>query len=401
VSARARLATLHVGAMPFPTSQGTQAAVRAMVAALAKAGRETHLLTYGHGDGMPLELTVPWHRLRAWPPVRSLRSGPSFGKVALDVQLVPALRRLHRKLGRPVVIAHHVEACAAALAAGTRPLLFVAHTALGPELPAYLRWLPSAPLRWMGNAFEGRLVRGACATAAIAPALAEYLDDAHDVRAHRLTMPWPVPDPIRPGERERARADLRLRPDDAVGLYAGNLDRYQGWESLVEAVVRLQTPLPQARLLVATASDARSLWSRARAAGVAHLVRVVRFEGEAQRRAVHAAADLALVPRRTPGGLPIKLLEALARGLPTVAARRGTAGLPVGSAARVLDDHAPGAWATAWRSLCADPCAARELGARGRRYMEAHHGDHAFLDSFDAALDGLTPVIKKGECRPS
>jgi glycosyltransferase involved in cell wall biosynthesis len=401
VSARARPATLHVGAMPFPTSQGTQAAVRAVVAALAKAGRETHLLTYGHGDGVPLELTVSWHRLHAVPPVRSLRSGPSLGKVALDVQLVPALRRLHRKLGRPVVIAHHVEACAAALAAGTRPLLFVAHTALGPELPAYFRGLPSAPLRWVGNALEGRLVRGACATAAIAPALAEYLDDAHDARVHRLTMPWPLPDAIGPGERERARTVFCLRPDDAVGLYAGNLDRYQGWEHLVETVAHLQTTLPRARLLVATASDARAVWSRARATGVAHLVRVVRFEGEAQRRAVHAAADLALVPRRTPGGLPIKLLDALARGLPTVAARRGTAGLPVGEVARVMDDDAPGAWAAAWRSVCADPREARDLGARGRRYMEAHHGIQAFLESFDAALDGLAPVIMKGEWRPS
>jgi glycosyltransferase involved in cell wall biosynthesis len=387
--------------MPFPTSQGTQAAVRAMVAALAKADRETHLLTYGHGDAVPLELAIPWHRLRAVPPVRSLRSGPSLGKVALDVQLVPALRRLHRELGRPVVIAHHVEACAAALAAGTRPLLFVAHTALGPELPAYFRWLPSAPLRWMGDAFEGRLLRSACATAAIAPALAEYLDDIHHAGVHRLTIPWPLPGAIRPGERERARADLHLGPDDAVGLYAGNLDRYQGWESLLGAVARLRATLPQARLLVATASDARAVWSRARAAGVAHLVRVVRFEGEAQRRAVHAAADLALVPRRTPGGLPIKLLDALARGLPTVTAHRGIAGLPVGNAARVMDDDAPDAWAAEWRSLCAEPRAARELGAQGRRYVEAHHGVQAFLDSFDAALDGLAPVIKKRECRPS
>ncbi|MCA9530815.1 MAG: hypothetical protein KC543_11815, partial [Myxococcales bacterium] len=82
---------LHLACMPFPTAQGTQAAVAAIVrAASDDVSTEAHLLTYAHGapgargargaqtDGLRL------HRgARGWRLGRGggLRSGPSLGKV--------------------------------------------------------------------------------------------------------------------------------------------------------------------------------------------------------------------------------------------------------------------------------------------------------------------------------
>ena len=67
--------TLHVAAMPFPSVQGTQAAVRAMVQAEHEDGRGPELLTYAHGSH---EHRPPWphHRIRDLTRDRSLRSGP-------------------------------------------------------------------------------------------------------------------------------------------------------------------------------------------------------------------------------------------------------------------------------------------------------------------------------------
>jgi hypothetical protein len=39
---------LHVAALPFPSPQGTQAAIASMLEALASAGRDVHLLCYPH-----------------------------------------------------------------------------------------------------------------------------------------------------------------------------------------------------------------------------------------------------------------------------------------------------------------------------------------------------------------
>jgi glycosyltransferase involved in cell wall biosynthesis len=392
-------ATLHVAAMPFPTLQGTQAAVKAMVGALADGGRSTALLTYGHGLDGEVPAGLQWHRMRNAVPVRSLRSGPSAGKVALDAQLAWTLRRIHGLNGsRPVVVAHHVEACAAALAAGTRPLVYVAHTALGPELPAYFPRPASGVLRRAGHRVEGALVRRADAVAAVCPALAAHLRRAHGVAATVLPVPWEAAPASPASARHDARRRLGLGDETSVALYAGNLDAYQGWEDAVASVVSVARDLPTAHLLVATASDAGPLLALARRAGVAHRVRVAPLRGEADRCAVHAAADLALVPRRTPGGLPIKLLDALARGVPVVAAARATAGLAVEEATAVVRDDDPAALALAWVRVARSPSQAAALAARGRAYLQAHHTPAAFVAAMDvavAAAAGADPPARR------
>ncbi|MCA9581115.1 MAG: hypothetical protein KC416_04930, partial [Myxococcales bacterium] len=100
---------LHVAAMPFPTAQGTQAAVAAMARAHGHLGHETHLLTYGEGiDGGGAE-PFEHHRVLPVPGGKSFRSGPSLGKVFRDAQLAAILRRLPTRLRADLVIAHHVE----------------------------------------------------------------------------------------------------------------------------------------------------------------------------------------------------------------------------------------------------------------------------------------------------
>ncbi|MFW6052162.1 MAG: glycosyltransferase, partial [Myxococcota bacterium] len=308
------LRSLHVAAMPFPSPQGTQAAVRAMVEAVAEHGGETTLVTYPYGTRPAGPFPFRWLRLRDVPRVRSMRSGPSLGKIALDAQLVHRLRAWTRRMRPDLVVAHHVEAAAAAVMAGTRPVIYAAHTALGPELPAYLPRVLAPAGAAAGRILERWVARSASAVAAIAPALDHHLRALGVGHVHAWPLPWRVPSPLARPERERARRALGLDPAGEVGLYTGNLDAYQGWRALVGALTR--PGAARARLLVATASDPAPLWAEARQAGVAERITVAGLADEAARRAAHAAADLALVPRRIPGGIPVKLLDALARGVP-------------------------------------------------------------------------------------
>ena len=105
---------LHVAAMPFPTGQGTQAAVRAMVEARA-AVTDAELLVYGDGDER-LEVTdvdLPFRLRRAGGPSNpgAFRSGPSFRKLVQDTHLVRATRELRDSTR--IAVAHHVEAATA------------------------------------------------------------------------------------------------------------------------------------------------------------------------------------------------------------------------------------------------------------------------------------------------
>jgi hypothetical protein len=219
-------AVLHVAAMPFPTAQGTQAAVHRMVEATAKAGGEAHLLTYGRG-AFERHANYALHRLPDLPGREAFRSGPSLRKVALDAALPFAIRRLHARLKPRAVVAHHVEAALGCIAAGV-PFVFIAHTSLSAELPMYFPSALAKAVARAGRALDGFIRRHAARTLAVSPSLASRLgmESAHAVG--HAPIPWRVHTPFAPGERAAARAQLRIDAGARVALYAGNLDAYQG-----------------------------------------------------------------------------------------------------------------------------------------------------------------------------
>ena len=371
---------LHVACLPFPTYQGTQAAVDAMLRASVHAGHRAQLLTYAHGA---YEIDAPYdiHRVADFPRVRGLRSGPSWGKVALDARCILEIRRLARQERPKAIVAHHIEAALAALAAQAAPVYFVAHTALARELPVYFPALPAKPVSRIAQRVEALVCAQATGVAAVAPALARLLGER---RAHYLPVPWKRSDEPRLTRRE-ARAALSLDGDAQTCLYAGNLDRYQGWEYLIDALSLMRRHDSTARLLVATESDPGLVRQRAARAGVGHAVHVRRLDGERSRELVHAASDLAWIPRRTEGGLPIKMLDAFARGLPVVAMERAGAELPLGSACSLVPNDDPTALAKGAANLLDDPSAANGLRDEARRYLATHHSDEAFA----VAMSGL------------
>ncbi len=399
-------AELHVAAMPFPTRQGTQAVVRAMLDSLAATGRDAHLLTYGSGE-REIEAAFTLHRLPSLPGAASFRSGPSAQKLAQDVALVPAIARLVRRLRPRVVVAHHVEAALACLAARARPLVFFAHTALGPELPTYVpasfgfraeRALRSAllakPVALLGHAvgaagarLDVMLCNRASAAAAVSPLLARELAGASGVDIAYVPPPWPVPAPCTDDERARGRVELGVPAEAEVLVYAGNLDAYQGWEDVLHAFARIRATRADAWLVVASASSTELLVREAIQAGVANRLRVTALPSdEPGRRRLYAAADVAVVPRRAAGGLPIKLLDALARGVPTIATARATAGIELPAAALIATDDDPDAIANGVLLALRATGSARDMGARGRAYVAQAHAPARFVAALDAVV---------------
>lgn len=382
---------LHVAALPFPTPQGTQAVIRTMLESVSADGSNAHLLTYGDGPG-PRPSTYTWHGARRAPGASDLRSGPSLRKLAGDAALAAAVRKLDRRLRPRAVVAHHVEAAAACLAARARPMVFFAHTALGPELPTYIPHPPRVLRRALGlggDALDRWLCRRADAVAAISPALAAALEDISGRAVVYVPPPWPVPAPLAPGERGRARQELRrdigldVGPEDEVMLYAGNLDRYQGLDLALRAAARVRRARGSAKMVIATASDTSQLVQ-----DVGDLVLITRLpENEEGRRRLHAAADVAVIPRQAPGGLPIKLLDALARGLPVVAPARAAAGLALDGAAALAANDDPEALAAAIGVVLGSPRAGAEMGERGRLFITDNHSPEHFRAALGRALD--------------
>ena len=86
-----------------------------------------------------------------------------------------------------------------------------------------------------------------------------------------------------------------------------------------------------------------------------------------------ADATIAVAPLRYGVGIQNKVLEALATGTPTIAARQAARALAIADGREMLLAQTAPEYAAAILRLLDDPTARAALGAAGRRYVEQHH----------------------------
>jgi glycosyltransferase involved in cell wall biosynthesis len=317
------------------------------------------------------------------------------GKALLDLRMLAATRDRMRRLGARVLVAHNVEAALIARASRIAPWIYVAHTSFEDELPSYGPAHLGPPLTLAGKALDTLAVGAAARVVTVAPALTQRLRRRRgDVET--LLPPWPMASATDLSLRAAARHTLGFAPDAEVLLYAGNLDGYQGWEDVLGVMARLKSRRPKTRLLVATASAPESLYRRARDLGVTPQLTLTGLTTERARRRAYAAADLALVPRRVAGGVPVKLLDALARRTPVVTTRRAAGGLPLEGACLLARDDDVTDMARACEHLLDEVDLARHLAESGALYLEARHAPHLFAEAFEHLIRSTTPASPTG-----
>jgi glycosyltransferase involved in cell wall biosynthesis len=373
-----RLALL--GAFPFPSPQGSQAYFAAQARALRAAGAPVTLVCYGSGaGGVELAGIEIVRAPRAFAP-RGARSGPSAAKPLADAALAATLLAAHRRRRFDAVLAHNAEAAAAGLA--VRPLLrcpviYVAHTLLGRELESYAPAPLAAALRALGTRLDALLARRADAVVSLSRSAERALGAAAPGRVARIPPGLAPAAPPDPAVVTTACRRHGLAPG-GFALYAGNLDGYQELAMLAAAAARVELPV-----VVATHA----------ATSAPTPLRTVRVgDADAARRLAFGAA-LALLPRRAPGGFPVKLLNYMEAGCAILARASVADTLEHGRSAWLLADGAgPEDWAKAIAGLAADRAKAAGLGAEARRTLAREHDP--------AALAKRTLDFVAGRVRP-
>jgi glycosyltransferase involved in cell wall biosynthesis len=321
-----------------------------MSRALARRGHEVTVVCYAHGDGeVDPEYSVV--RTPSVPGYRNLRAGPDLVKPFLDLALAQRIAAVPAD----VVHAHNYEAPIAAVLAkkftGT-PIVYSAHNTMGEELPTYFR-------RQTAKRFAGRLGRWLDRTV---PALSDHavalssstVRTLSDLGCERVTEVLPGVDM---GEFEGVvPADI---PGGPWVVYAGNPDRYQDLHILVKAMHQI----PEAGLLIVSASPLDQFSD----CGLPRLKCVQTSDFDVVKTLV-AAADVAALPRMVCSGYPIKLLNYLALGIPTVAAAGSARDLP---GVVTVPNGDVNAMADAIRHLLAHTRERLELGVRARTHVRA------------------------------
>ncbi len=171
--------------------------------------------------------------------------------------------------------------------------------------------------------------------------------------------------------------------------YVGRLSSEKGVRFLLDAWAHVAKAWPDWSLrLVGSGPDEKALRKQAAALESAHGDLRIAFEAPVTDvLGVYADAGIVVLPSLTEG-LPLVLAEAMACGLPCIAANcsPGVALLAEdGAAARLAPRGNATALADAIASLMADPQGRSELGQRARRAMEPYRLD-AVLDRWERLL---------------
>jgi glycosyltransferase involved in cell wall biosynthesis len=326
--------------------QGSQIFLRDSASALRNRGHDVRVVVYGHGIGEDPS-DMPIHRAPRLPGVRRTAAGPSIAKPLLDLLLVNTLRRVVRAQRVDVVAVHNYEALIVALAARVRSIVYFAHNAMADELPYHLsnpEWSATFG-RWMDETFPRR------ADAVIAPheRLRDYLIECGCTteRVHVVPPLIRLPDFDPP---EPARTDCPV-------LYTGNLDEYQNLDLLYRAMDGVLAEEPGTQLVIATPEP--------RPVDRDFVRFVTTPDWDAVARELRR--DVVFVcPRASWSGYPVKLLNAMAAGLPIVCAE--SAAYPVThqfDGLVVPDNDVPAMTASILR-LMRDPELRATLGRRAQ-----------------------------------
>lgn len=103
-----------------------------------------------------------------------------------------------------------------------------------------------------------------------------------------------------------------------------------------------------------------------------------------------AGAAIYVVPLRVGGGTRLKVLEAMAMGLPIVSTRLGSEGFSLSAGQEAMLVDAPAEFAGAVVALLHDKAAASKLGRNAQRFVRRHYGWETIVPRLEQLYASLT-----------
>ncbi len=194
--------------------------------------------------------------------------------------------------------------------------------------------------------------------------------------------------PTTPEAKARAKAALGLE-GKRVALFVGSL--YEPNVEAVSALFEIASKLDRKDLIFLVVGRVGERF---------HSTDRVRVTGGVEDVAPYfAAADLAVNPMRSGGGMQVKLLEFLAAGLPAVTTPVGARGVTALSGRDLIVAELDG-FAEAVGVCLNDESFAAEIGRSGRRLVEDHYGwsaiGRARVELYERLI-GRDPRAQRGE----
>ncbi len=376
-----RRRVLMLAPEPFFEPRGTPFSEYHRLRALADLGYRVDLVTYPFGSDVDIP-NVRILRAPGFPGVRRVGVGPSLAKLVLDLRLLATARRVARVGGYDVVHSHEEAAFFGVWLARRLgvPHVYDMHSSLPQQLSNF-RYAFGRLWRPVFSWLERQAIARSDVVITICQDLQELvtrLGAGHKaVLIENVMGGGTVEPPTLDGRRVRER--WRIRPDQAVVLYAGTFEPYQGIDLLIEAAAILARTHPSAVVLLVGGEPAQIAAAARRAAALGAPVVLTGAQPAREIPAFIEAADILVSPRVSGTNTPLKIYSYLQAGRPIVATDLRTHTQVLDASTAVL--VAPGAEAVAAgiARLLDDPALRRRLAAAAAELARTRYSREAFL----------------------
>lgn len=400
--------------LPWPITSGGKARQYHLIRRMAQRGHAITLLVQSKtpADEEVRAALAPWVERLIVLPRRALRHPRTLWRAATSSMPLlasvngdaPALMRRFEHLldseSWDVVQIEHsygFEPFARALARRRQAFVLTEHnveSSLGAA--TYGKWpLWARPLarydQWRAVRWERRVLSSADAIVAVTE------DDARALSHISGGRPTFV---VGNGVDTQAFASVQPDASACTVLFVGNFEYAPNVDAvqwlLGEIMPRLWRLLPQARLIVcghALPAAWRERWPEAR----------VDWRGYVDHLpTVQAQASVFVAPLRFGGGSKLKVLEAMAAGLPLVSTREGLSGLQAQDGVHALVADTAEAQAHALAAVLTDPVRANALGEAARRRVSEGFDWEASARQLEAVYARLagSQAPRQGRGRP-
>lgn len=373
-----RMRVVMVAACPFPANHGTPGAIRELALHLVKQGHEVHVVAYPQSEDIDVEgLHIHRVRIPFFKP-GPITIGPSIERIFFDMFMVPKLIKVIKRHKIDVIHAHNYEAnIAGAMAKWVtgRPLIYNAVTAMADELPSYGFIRPDGLARYIGKALDWIVPRMSNVIMVLSDELKDYLVGLGNREEKVLVIPPGVETEwLSSGDGMKVRNQLQVDAQHPVVLYTGALEAFQRIDYLLQAMGQVVNDIPDALLVIAANVNNDAALNEYRAMvselGIETNVRFINSVALAELPDYLDAATVAVVPRPSCPGYPIKLLNYMAASKPVVSFAGSAKALVHGYSGYVAPDHDVSDLASGITLLLSNSETATKLGERGRRSLE-------------------------------
>jgi len=356
---------------PFFQDRGTPMDVELVLRGLSARGETVDVVAYHEGrdisyPGMTL------YRIRAFKWLNNVQPGFSFKKLLCDLLMLPLAWRLVRRNRYDVIHAGEESVFFAMLfkLLYCIPYVYDMDSSIAQQVVEKMGFL--RPLGWLFNWLEARAIRGSVACAPVCHALADLAESRGApawVTLHDISQ-------LKPADFQstgilREKHGIR----GVIGLYVGNLEKYQGIDLLLESLPHALREAEQLQLVIAGGTDADIEKYRAKAValGVDDHVHFIGRWPSSDLAQLLAEADFLVAPRIKGINTPMKVFPYLHSGRPVLVTDLPTHTQLLDESVAMLGPPDPEGFGRAMSRLVRDPELCERLGRAGRGFVEDNH----------------------------